>query len=179
MALGTFCIFGGLMYYWNTNGDLLDGATLEDPVEGIPAPGGPVVEDASSEPKKLSASQKIRLQVEEDKRREREGEGSSSSSSDDDDDEKPAFGFPEKTYANDSEKRVDLEKELKFLRENEKYLRNFLRERDDGGVVCTRIKSKLKEIKSDKASIKKELKEMDKKEGVESSSSGFFVFKKN
>ena len=60
------------MYYWNTNGDLLDGATLEDPVEGIPAPGGPVADEESSEPKKMSASQKIRLQVEEDKRRERE-----------------------------------------------------------------------------------------------------------
>ena len=39
------------------------------------------------------------------------------------------MSIPEKTYANDSEKRVDLEKELKFLRENEKYLKNFLRER--------------------------------------------------
>ena len=166
------------MYYWNTNGDLLDGATLEDPVEGIPAPGGPVVDEESSEPKKLSASQKIRLQVEEDKRRERESERSSSSSSDDSGEE-TFVGISEKTYANDSEKRVDLEKELKFLRENEKSLKKFLRERDDGGVVCTRIKSKLKEIKSDKASIKKELKQMDIKEGVSPSSGGFFVFKKS
>ena len=178
MALGTFCIFGGLMYYWNTNGDLLDGATLEDPVEGIPAPGGPVADEESSEPKKLSASQKIRLQVEEDKRRERESERSSSSSSDDSGEE-TFVGISEKTYANDSEKRVDLEKELKFLRENEKSLKKFLRERDDGGVVCTRIKSKLKEIKSDKASIKKEIKKIDAKEGVSKSSGGFFVFKKS
>ena len=169
------------MYYWNTNGDLLDGATLEDPVKGIPAPGGPVADEESKEPKKMSASQKIRLQVEEDKRRERERSSSSSSSttSSDDSEEEASMSIPEKTYANDSEKRVDLEKELKFLRENEKYLKNFLRERDDGGVVCTRIKSKLKEIKSDKASIKKEIKKIDAKEGVSKSSGGFFVFKKS
>ena len=66
MALGTFFIFGGLMYYWNKNGDLLDGGTLEDPVEGIPAPGGPVTGNID---KGMSASQKIRKQVEEDQQK--------------------------------------------------------------------------------------------------------------
>ena len=173
MALGTFFIFGGLMYYWNKNGDLLDGATLEDPVQGIPAPGGPIntdneeEEEEESDGKPLSASQRIRIQVAEDKKKEMVANKNNIVES----------GSSSNTVTDIQE----LKDRLTFLRSNENNLRKFLKANDDGGVVCTRMKEKIQHIENEKASIKTIIKKQQKQNvngGSGSNSSSFFVYEK-